>query len=188
MEFVELKEAIEKIHLVDSHAHNIVSVDSSFPFIKCFTEAEDDALTLAPHSLSFKRSVREIAELYGCDPSLAAIEKHRKTVGLESITSKCFQAARISAVLIDDGLSLDKKRDIQWHKTFVPHVGRILRIERLAEDILNVDAPDGLTWTLDTFTAAFKEHLRSYPFCFTSLGFLYLILCMAKLKLELRTD
>lgn len=54
MEFKELKEAIEKIELVDAHAHNIVSLDSSFPFIGTFSEAAGDALTFAPHSLSFK--------------------------------------------------------------------------------------------------------------------------------------
>lgn len=50
---------------------------------------------------------------------------------------KCFKAAGISAVLIDDGLKLDKMHDVQWHKNFTPFVGRILRIERLAEAILD---------------------------------------------------
>lgn len=53
------------------------------------------------------------------------------------MTSKCFGAARISAVLIDDGLELDKMHDVEWHKKFVPFVGRILRIERVAEKILD---------------------------------------------------
>ena len=54
MEFAELKEAIEKVDLVDGHAHNIVALDSCFPFINAFTEATGDALAFAPHSLSFK--------------------------------------------------------------------------------------------------------------------------------------
>lgn len=53
------------------------------------------------------------------------------------MTSKCLRAARISAVLIDDGLELDKMHDIEWHKKFFPYVGRILRIEHVAEKILN---------------------------------------------------
>ncbi|KAL2933393.1 Protein fluG [Bienertia sinuspersici] len=52
--FAELQETIEKMELIDGHAHNIVSIDSSFPFIKCFSEAEGDALSFAPHTLSFK--------------------------------------------------------------------------------------------------------------------------------------
>ncbi|KAF2619223.1 hypothetical protein F2Q68_00041446, partial [Brassica cretica] len=61
MEFKELKEAIDQVELVDAHAHNIVSLDSSFPFIGTFSEATGDALSFAPHSLSFKEdAVNEI--------------------------------------------------------------------------------------------------------------------------------
>ncbi|XP_022767256.1 LOW QUALITY PROTEIN: protein fluG-like [Durio zibethinus] len=161
MEFAELREAIEKIEVVDSHAHNIVSLDSSFGFINSLSEAAGQALSFAPHSLSFKRNLREIAELYGTESYLDAVEQYRRSSGLQAISSKCFKAAGISAVLIDDGLKLDKKRDIHWHKSFVPFVGRILRIESLAEKILDGGMPDGSPWTLDAFTEAFLKSLRS---------------------------
>lgn len=54
MEFAELREAIEQIEVVDSHAHNIVPLDSSFPFSNSRSEATGHALSFAPHSLSFK--------------------------------------------------------------------------------------------------------------------------------------
>lgn len=56
MDFRQLREAIEEVKLVDGHAHNIVALDSTFPFIRYFSEAEAeaDALSCAPHSLSFK--------------------------------------------------------------------------------------------------------------------------------------
>ncbi|CAF2168637.1 unnamed protein product [Brassica napus] len=164
MEFKELKEAIDQVELVDAHAHNIVSLDSSFPFIRTFSEATGDSLSFAPHSLSFKRNLREVAQLYGSEVSLEAIEKHRQTLGLHSLTSKCFNEARISALLIDDGLKLDKKHDTEWHRNFVPYVGRVLRIETLAEQILDEESPDDSSWTLDSFTKAFVERLNSYPF------------------------
>ncbi|KFK34567.1 hypothetical protein AALP_AA5G162400, partial [Arabis alpina] len=161
MEFKELKEAIEKVELVDAHGHNIVALDSTFPFIGAFSEATGEALSFAPHSLSFKRNLREIAQLYGTHVSLEAIEKHRKTSGLDSFASKCFQEARISALLIDDGLKLDKKHDIEWHRNFVPFVGRVLRIEALAEQILDEESLDASSWNLDSFTKAFVERLNS---------------------------
>ncbi|CAN8279088.1 unnamed protein product [Cochlearia groenlandica] len=167
MEFEELREAIEKAEVVDGHAHNIVSLDSSFPFIGTLSEATgDEALSLAHHSLSFKRNLRDIAQLYGTEVSLESIEKHRKITGLDSITSKCFKEAGISAMLIDDGLKLDKKLDIAWHKDFVPFVGRVLRIEALAEQILDEEErPDDVSaWSLDSFTTTFVERLNSYPF------------------------
>ncbi|KAL0866515.1 hypothetical protein Bca101_045633 [Brassica carinata] len=107
-------------------------------------------------SLSMKqRNLREVAQLYGTEVSLEAIEKHRQTLGLHSLTTKCFNEARISALLIDDGLKLDKKQDIEWHRNFVPCVGRVLRIETLAEQILDEESPDDSSWTLDSFTKAF---------------------------------
>ncbi|XP_044473480.1 protein fluG isoform X2 [Mangifera indica] len=162
MEFTELREAIEKIQLVDGHAHNIVALDSTFPFVNSFSEAHGDALSDAPHSLSFKRNLRNIAELYGCESTLQVVEEYRRSSGLEFISSVCFKTANISAVLIDDGLKLDKKHDLEWHKSYVPFVGRVLRIESLAEEILDQEMPDGSDWRLDTFTETFLETLRSF--------------------------
>ena len=65
------------------------------------------------------------------------VEEYRKLSGLQSISSTCFEAARISVILIDDGIEFDKMHDIEWHKSVAPVVGRILRIERLAEKILD---------------------------------------------------
>jgi hypothetical protein len=84
-----------------------------------------------------QRNLRDLAELYGCESSLQGVEEYRRVSGLELTCSTCFKAARISAILIDDGLELDKKHDIEWHKGFTPLVGRILRIEKVAEKILD---------------------------------------------------
>lgn len=164
MDFGDLRETIEKIEVVDAHAHNIVALDSSFPFLNCFSEASGDALAYATHSLSFKRNLREIAELYGTVSTLHAVEEYRKSAGLQAISSVCFRAAGISAILIDDGLILDKKQDIEWHRCAAPFVGRILRIERLAEEILEEGMAGGCTWTLDSFIDIFDKKLKSYPF------------------------
>ncbi|KAK6126256.1 hypothetical protein DH2020_040001 [Rehmannia glutinosa] len=167
--FAALKTAVETAELIDAHAHNIVAVGSTFPFLNCFSEATGEALSYAPHTISFKmiflftwtlsldymasggaaitnalfcilvskRSLREIAELYGSDLSLDAVQEYRSSSGVDSITKKCLKAARITAIFIDDGRELDKKYEIEWHKGFVPFVGRILRIERVAEKILD---------------------------------------------------
>ncbi|KAK7267802.1 hypothetical protein RIF29_20481 [Crotalaria pallida] len=172
MDFSELRKAVEEVELVDAHAHNLVALDSTFPFIHAFTEASGDALTFSPHSLSFKRSLRDIAELYGSESSLQSVEEYRRANGMQSICSTCFKAARISTILIDDGLKLDKMHHIQWHRSFTPVVGRILRIERVAEKILDEDLPDGSSWTLDSFNKAFVSKLKSYPLYFVYTGLL----------------
>ncbi|XP_057983098.1 protein fluG [Malania oleifera] len=157
----ELREAVEKTEAVDAHAHNIVALDSAFPFLSCFSDASGDALSSVPHTLSFKRSLRDIAELYGTEVSLHGVQEYRRKSGLETISSICFSAARISAILIDDGIEFDKKHDIECHKGFVPAVWRILGIEHLAEKIIDEEMPDGSAWTLDMFTGLFVEKLKS---------------------------
>ena len=52
--YAALRRAAEEVAAVDAHAHNLVELASAFPFLRCFSEAEGDALALAPHSLSFK--------------------------------------------------------------------------------------------------------------------------------------
>ena len=50
-----LRKHVYSAELVDGHAHNLVDHrNSSFPFVRCFSEAEDEALLFAPHTLSFK--------------------------------------------------------------------------------------------------------------------------------------
>jgi len=87
--------------------------------------------------VDLQRSLKDLAELYGCEPSLAAIEQFRKTEGLTSISEKCFDAANIEFVLLDDGLTMDKMVSLGWHRKYIPGVHRVLRIETVAEAILN---------------------------------------------------
>ncbi|CAN6323834.1 unnamed protein product [Urochloa humidicola] len=159
--YAALRRATEEVAAVDAHAHNLVEVGSAFPFLRCFSEAEGDALALAPHSLSFKRSLRDIAALYNCEASLGKVEEFRRAEGLKSISSKCFQAANISAILIDDGITFDKMLDLESHKAFVPVLGRVLRIEWLIETIINDESFSGSSWTLDSFTESYIAKLKS---------------------------
>jgi hypothetical protein len=84
-----------------------------------------------------QRSLKELAVLYGCEPTLQAIEQYRQSAGLSAISHKCFDAANIEFVLLDDGLTMDKMVSIGWHRKFVPGVHRLLCIETVAETILN---------------------------------------------------
>lgn len=52
--FAELKKIAESVELVDAHAHNIVAIDSTVPFLNCFSEAAGDALFDVPHAINFK--------------------------------------------------------------------------------------------------------------------------------------
>ncbi|XP_057427547.1 protein fluG-like [Lotus japonicus] len=161
MDFNELRKAVEEVELVDGHAHNLVEVDSNFPFIHAFSLAHGDAVSFSNSSIAFKRNLRDVAELYGTELSLEGVEEYRRVNGLHSISSTCFKAGRFSAILFDDGIGMDKVQDIEWHKSFIPKVGRILRVEKLAEKILNEGLQGGSSWTLASFIGAFSSQLNS---------------------------
>lgn len=84
-----------------------------------------------------QRSLRDIAALYDCDASFEMVEEFRRVQGLSSITSKCFQAANISALVVDDVSKFDKILELESHKAFAPKVYRVVGIETLAETIIN---------------------------------------------------
>ncbi|KAG0486133.1 hypothetical protein HPP92_008228 [Vanilla planifolia] len=149
--YSELRTAVETVAAVDAHAHNLVAVDSQFSFLHCFSEAEGEALSFVPHTLAFKRGIQDVAELYQCEASFEAIERHRKSSGIISIAFRCFESANVSAIFLDDGIIFDKMHDWEWHTRFGPAVGRILRIEHLAETILNGSKMAGMILNSLTF-------------------------------------
>ncbi|CAN6196307.1 unnamed protein product [Urochloa humidicola] len=163
--YTALRRAVEGVAVVDAHAHSLVAPGSTFPFLWCFFEAKEDGLKLLPHSLSFKRSMRDIAALYNCEASLEKVDEFRRAEGFASISSRCFQAANISAILIDEdgATAFDKKLDVESHKAFAPVVGRVMGIEWLAETIINDEAFRESSWTLDSFIETYSAKLKSYP-------------------------
>ncbi|XP_069149133.1 protein fluG-like [Solanum lycopersicum] len=135
--FEDLKRAVESVEMVDAHAHNIVALDSTLPFISCFSEfIGAKTASDSPNFVNFQVNLNEICELYGSSLSLHAVEESRRCLGFEASAAVCFKAARIAILLIDDGIKLDQKLDIKWHERFVPTVGRILQVEHVAENIL----------------------------------------------------
>ncbi|XBJ08798.1 hypothetical protein VPH35_014012 [Triticum aestivum] len=104
--YAELRRAVEETAAVDAHAHNLVDTASSLPFLRCFSEADGDALAFAPHSLSFKRSLKEIAALYGCEASLEKVEEFRKAQGLSSIVASKIVGLK-SIAAYRSGLEID---------------------------------------------------------------------------------
>ncbi|KAK9132975.1 hypothetical protein Scep_012503 [Stephania cephalantha] len=74
-----------------------------------------DALQYFIHSLSFKRSIREVAELYGCEKSLPVVEMHRSLSGLHSIALSAFERQdSFDAIPLFDLLNIDSSLASIW--------------------------------------------------------------------------
>lgn len=136
------------IPAIDQHAHPLLKADAwvSMPFTAFFTESRDPDIIQhhARHTLFYRRSLRDMAALLSCEASETAVVARRRELGLDALSARCFQASNLSAVFLDDGFLPDNILPRRWHRRFVP-VRRILRIENLAEKLLETDVPfDGL--------------------------------------------
>ena len=151
---------LSHVPAIDHHAHNLLTAEAAAatPFRAAFTEGYDPAVIErhAGNTLFYRRSLRDIAALLGCDPTEDAILARRAELGAEELAARCFRAANLEAVLIDDGFLPGRIRPLEWHAQFVP-VRRVLRIEALAEDLL------GISDTFDDFMSRFTAALDPPP-------------------------
>lgn len=83
-----------------------------------------------------QRSIREISELLEAENNIESVKEKREEMGIVKVTKVSFDAANVSAILVDDGLSLKGMFDLEWHKNVVKPVFRVLRIETLAQELL----------------------------------------------------
>ncbi|HEY9658935.1 MAG TPA: amidohydrolase, partial [Allocoleopsis sp.] len=128
------------IPAIDQHAHNLLRSDvaASRPYAAAFTESDDPAIVNhhARYTLCYQRSLRDIAALLECDATEAAVLAQRTQLGWEELTRRCFEAAQLQAIYLDDGFLPNDILPLSWHQQFVP-VYRLLRIEWLAEQMIS---------------------------------------------------
>jgi predicted TIM-barrel fold metal-dependent hydrolase len=124
---------------IDQHAHNVLTPAAAEqrPFAAAFTEAAD-AQSLdrfAKKTLVYRRSLRDIADLLGCAANEDAIQYARSKLTIEQLTKRCFDAAHLDVVLLDDGYLPEQTQPTAWHGQFAT-VRRILRVEWVVEELL----------------------------------------------------
>lgn len=148
------------IPAIDQHAHNLLKPEAGdrYPYAAAFTEGRDASIWYnhARHTLFYQRSLRDIAQLLNCEPLEETILKSRSDLGLESLTNRCFQAANLEKILLDDGLMPHEVFPLEWHRQFCP-VYRLLRLEYLAENLLSH------SHQFETFLEQFRSRLDPPP-------------------------
>ncbi|WP_376788500.1 amidohydrolase family protein [Thermoflexus sp.] len=148
---------LSAIPIVDQHAHNLLRPESArdFAYPSAFTEgyAAEVVTRHARETIFFRRSMREIAELLGCEPKLEAILEVREHLGFEEVARRCFAAAGFEAILLDDGFMPDRVMPTKWHNRFA-QVRRLLRVEFLAEQWI------GALSSWEAFEEAFRAALH----------------------------
>ncbi len=148
------------IPIIDHHAHNLLKpeIASQYPYTRSFTEADDEQLinNHAHTTLCYRRSIRDVSTLLGCEAQSASILRQRDKLGLEKLTRLCFEGGKIESIILDDGFLPEKILPYTWHQQFTS-VYRLIRLEILAENLLTQ------AQSFEDFINQFRSHLESKP-------------------------
>ena len=150
---------LSAIPLYDHHAHALFTEAAwrEAPLEPYLSEASDPEQLerFGRDTLTFRRSIRELAAFHGCAPTAEAVLAVRRHADYPALVRRMFAEARIDHWLIDDGLWTDRLMRLADCAALVPalSVRRIVRLEvELAGMIERHDRASDLL-------AAFAEHL-----------------------------
>ena len=124
----------DHLPLFDHHAHALYheALWRAAPLEAYFTEAYNPLILqrFVPDTLFYRRSLRDLAGLYGCAPTTEAIQEARLGRNYLALCAELFRRAHIGRVLIDDGFWPDRLWSVQQMQERLPlPVERVVRIE-----------------------------------------------------------
>ena len=150
---------LSDVPLLDHHAHPLsrdqqaITLDD---FRLRFSESRDRANAVYLSStLVYRRAVRDLAALLGCDPDEQAVWDARTALPFAGLARRCFDACYMSRLLLDTGfggagnLGLPEMEQLSG----VP-VAQLLRLETMIEELL------GQTDTLSQLEDAVRARVR----------------------------
>jgi predicted TIM-barrel fold metal-dependent hydrolase len=149
---------LSAIPLIDGHCHSILTsfrASSVESFLHIFTEATDSRQVAhhVPHSLTYRRALRDLAAFLDCAPTPTAVVEARR-LRPDYLTALCRDAG-IRGLLVDSGYPAGTLSLNQVQAEFDCGVGEVVHIETLAEDLL-LAAPD-----FQSFEAQFRAALSA---------------------------
>ncbi|KAF8595981.1 hypothetical protein BDV93DRAFT_563829 [Ceratobasidium sp. AG-I] len=137
-----LKDAIDRIPLIDSHAHNLLQGYEPPPNLPHDTRvslADGAALKGSVYSLAHMRMLKSLISFFKLpiDSSLQTMIDTAKARDYHSLCRDLVKAAGIQAILIDDGIQNDYRHAMSWHDQLTPTPNkRIVCIESLFESVV----------------------------------------------------
>jgi uncharacterized protein len=141
---------LEHIPILDHHAHALFREEiwRATPIEAFLSEAYDPIMLerFVPDNIFARRSIRELAGFYGCEPNRAAVLEARTAWDYGALAKKMLAGANIETVLIDDGIWLEAMQPLaQNAATIGVPCKRILRLEtELAALVPHHDSWSGL--------------------------------------------
>ncbi len=149
---------LTSIAIFDHHAYPLYTEERwrAEPLERYFTQNPSPEMRpFVRDSLFFRRSLRDLAEFFGCEPSLEALEETRRRHNYLELARWLFAEANISHLLIEGSPSNDDLWPAEAHaQNLALGLGRIVLLEAELEQLL--DHHNSATRLLN----AFEGHLR----------------------------
>lgn len=134
-------DTLEHIPFYDHHAHALYHEElwRAAPLDAYFTEAYDPVIQqrFAQDTLFFRRSMRDLGELYDCEPTAEAIGRARAQHDYAELCADLLRRSNIQHLLIDDGFWPERLWSVEESRARLPlPVRRVVRIESELEKLL----------------------------------------------------
>lgn len=150
---------LTSIPIYDHHAYSLFTEERwrQEPLERYFTQSPSPQMrSFVRDSLFFRRSLRDLAEFYGCEPTPEAIGEARQQHNYGELARWLFAEANISYLLLeDDGIDSDHWSIGECDERLPPVARRVLQLE--AELARFLERHDSATHLLN----AFEGHLRA---------------------------
>jgi predicted TIM-barrel fold metal-dependent hydrolase len=150
---------LTSIPIYDHHAYSLFTEERwrQVPLARYFSpNPSPENLPFAQDNLFFRRSLRDLAEFYGCEPTLEALGEARQRHNYPDLARWLFAEANISNLLIEDGVVGSDLWTIgECDERLPPVARRVLQLEaELAKFLVRHE-------TATRLLQAFESHLRA---------------------------
>jgi uncharacterized protein len=138
----ELRRALDGVALVDHHAHAMPRGRGAPALEELragFSESPDPRQwEHVPNTLLYRRAVRELAAVLGCEPTEAALAERRAAVPPDDHAAALLRASGVGRLLIDDGFppAGEGHEVAAMGRLAGCPAHRVLRIERVGDEAL----------------------------------------------------
>jgi uncharacterized protein len=136
------------IAILDHHCHTLLRPGAPLvgnSFRGFFAETTDPRMAAhIQHTIFYKRMLRDLAALLGCDPSEDALLDVRAATPPEEYVRRLFDAGNFRALLVDTGFRGDDSYELDQLSQIVGRpVETIIRLETLMEQLIAASANFG---------------------------------------------
>ena len=129
------------IAILDHHCHTLLRPGAPLQgdgFRRFFAETTDPRMAAhIPHTVFYKRMLRDVAALFGCAPTEDALLELRAVTPPEEYARRLFDAGNFRALLVDTGFRGTDSYDVDALSQLIGRpVETIIRLETLMEQLI----------------------------------------------------